>query len=963
MDLTEKRPSDALSDAHFRLMVESVKDYAIFLLDQDGIVRSWNEGARRIKGYSADEILGRHFSTFYPLEDVAAGKCDVELATALRDGSLEDHGWRLRKDGSPFWANVVITALKDSSGQPVGFAKVTRDMTDRTYRTFVQATNAIVWTADGSGKANADSPSWRAFTGQTEAEWLGLQGWEPVHPEDRPAAAAEWAAAKAEQRIFEAEFRLRRHDGVYVWMAARALPILNADGSTREWFGVNFDISSRKVAEARATEAIDRERLARGDAERAQSIWTTTLHSIGDAVIATDTEGRVTFMNPAAEAITAWTADEARGRPLPEVFPIFNEETRLPVANPVDKVLREGVVVGLANHTVLVRRDGTDVPIDDSAAPIIDSAGSMFGVVLVFRDVTEEKRDSARRDFLARAGETLAATLDYRESLVTIAQLAVPRLADWCAVEIIEPGEPASTQLAVAHIDPAKIEFARELGRRYPPDPHAATGVPNVIRTGRSELYPEIPRELLEAGAIDDEHRRIIDVLQLRSAMVVPLRGRERVFGALTFVYAESGRNYTEDDLAFAEELARRAAIVIERRKLEDERVALLEAERHAREQAELANRVKDDFLATVSHELRNPLQAILGWAWVLLQRDVPPDFREPLVTIERNARAQARLIEDILDVSRIISGKLRLELGQASVAQAIADAIEAARPTAETKGITLTSHLERGAEVYADQVRLQQIVSNLVSNAVKFTPDGGRVTVAAEPAGPNLRITVRDTGEGIDPEFLTAIFDPFRQVDASSTRRQGGLGLGLAIVHQLVVAHGGTVRAESAGKGQGSTFVVDLPASSGARPTGTDRRQDTARAGLRLPGTRVLVVDDQPDALELVDEILTEAGAMVLTARSANEAFDKLLDLRPDVLVSDIGMPEVDGFALIRRIRLLDTDRGGRTPAVALTAYASGDDAERCFASGFQTHLAKPVQPEQLVRVVANLAGLTIEG
>jgi PAS domain S-box-containing protein len=946
------------SNERFRLLVESVKDYAIFLLDREGRVASWNIGAERIKGYRAHEIIGRHFSTFYPPADVAGGKCEMELAVALREGRFEDHGWRVRKDGSQFWANVVITTLRDKSGRHVGFAKVTRDLTDLAYRAFVEATNAIVWTTDATGKPNADSPSWRAFTGQTEEEWRWLRGWDPLHPDDHATAGAAWASAKARGRPFESEFRLRRRDGVYVWMAARAIPFRNPDGGVREWFGVTFDISMRKAAEAVAADALDRERAARLDAERAQWLWTTTLRSIGDAVVATDVDGRVTFMNPLAEVLTGWTAEEACGKSLAEVFVLLDEETRQPEPNPFEKVAREGAIVGLANHTLLVRRDGTEVPTDNTAAPILDSAGSLFGLVLVFRDMTQEKRDATRREYLLRAGETLAAAGDYEEALTTIVELAVPRIADWCAVDILEPGQSASTQLAVAHADRAKVAFARELARRYPPDPRAQNGVPNVLRTGRSELYREIPAELLEAGAVDAEHLALIRQLDLRSAMVVPLRGRQRVFGAITFIYAQSQRRYGEDDLLFAEELARRAALVIERRKLEDERVGLLEAERRAREQAEVANRAKDDFLATASHELRNPLQAILGWSKLLLQRDLPPELRKPLLTIERNARAQARLIEDVLDVSRIISGKLRLELGRASVASAIADALEAARPAADAKEVALVSHVEPGAEIHADQVRLQQIVSNIVSNAVKFTPRGGLVSVDAENVGSVVRITVRDTGEGIDPSMLDDVFEPFRQEDATTTRRQGGLGLGLAIVRQLVLAHGGNVRAESKGKGHGSTFIVEFPVRTSVRPPDLDRRD--GRQAPRLPGTRVLVVDDQIDALDLIHEILSEAGAEVVTAQSAGEALQRLPDFRPDVLVSDIGMPDVDGYGFLRRVRLLGTSTG-RTPALALTAYAGGDDIERCFAAGFQNHLAKPIDPDQLVRVVANLAGLPL--
>ncbi len=944
---------DGPSDERFRVLVESIKDYAIFMLDPHGTIVSWNEGAKRIKGYDADEIIGKHFSIFYPADDAGASQRQLEIAA--REGRYEDNGWRVRKDGSKFWASVIITPLLDREGNVTGYAKVTHDMTDRAYRTFVEATNAIVWTTDSNGHPNADSPSWRAFTDQTEEDWRGLRGWDPVHPDDRARLAKSWGAAKLEKRMFEDEFRMRRGDGEYVWMAARAVPLFDTVGNLREWFGVTFDISARKRAEIDLAAALER-------AERAQARWTTTLHSIGDAVIATDVEGRVTFMNAIAETLTGWTLAEGQGHVLREVFPIVNEETRTRVEDPVARVLREGTIVGLANHTVLVRRDGTDIPIDDSAAPIRDGASNLFGVVMVFRDVSAEKRESARRAFLLRAGEELLASIDYRDSLAKIVQLAVPRLADWCAVDVLEPGASQSVQLAVAHVDPSKVTMARDLGRKYPPDPNATTGVPNVIRTGHSELYRVIPQELLEAAAIDDEHRKMIRRLQLRSAMVVPLRGRERIFGALTFVFAESGREYADDDLAFAEELARRAALVIERRKLEEERAKLLDAERRAREQADLANRAKDDFLATVSHELRNPLSAILGWAKLLLARDLPPDLREPVETIERNARSQTRLIEDMLDVARIISGKLRLDIGNANASQAIADAVEATERAAESKGVMIISHVEPDLELLADQVRLQQIVSNLIANAVKFTPRGGEITVTAEHVRSNLHIVVRDTGEGIEPNMLSAIFEPFRQEDASTTRHHGGLGLGLAIVRQLVLAHGGSVHAESEGKGRGATLVVEIPMQKISARFEPARIGEPAPGPLpKLGGTRVLVVDDDEDVVELIATILKEAGGGVEIARSSEEALAKVASVRPDVIVSDVGMPDVDGYELMRRVRGLSTSEGGRTPAIALTAYARREDAEKAFASGFQRHITKPIDPHRLVVAVANLAGLPL--
>ena len=712
-------------------------------------------------------------------------------------------------------------------------------------------------------------------------------------------------------------------------------------------------------------------RATRLEAEDEARRWfTTTLLSIGDAVIATDPAGLVTFMNPVAEALTGVSEVDARGTPLEEVFQIFAEATHDVVENPVAKVLREGPVVGLANHTVLRSKAGTEIPIDDSGAPIRNEQGELIGVVLVFRDVSREKAERARRDFLSQAGEALVSSLDFQATLSTVARLAVPIFADWCAIDVLEPGARVPYQAAVHHVDPKKLEFVRALGERYPPDPKAKTGAPEVIRSGKSELYAEIPRGLLDAAAKDEEHRKLIRQLGLRSAIVVPLSTHRHTLGAMTFVYAESNRRYGEEDLAFAEDFARRAAMAIENalvlREVEESRAQ----ERRLRADAEVASRAKDEFLAVVSHELRTPLNAILGWTVMLRAPNAAENLERGLAVIERNARAQAKLIDDVLDVSRIISGKLSLTLGSTVVADVIDASVETVTPAAQAKGITISANVAAEPIVItADAQRIQQVVWNLLSNAVKFTPKGGRIAVSATLVGSDVRIEVTDSGEGIRPEALAFVFEPFQQADASTTRRHGGLGLGLAIVKQLVVAHGGTVSAHSTGTGQGATFVVELPARSavpavalGSRPGTATKSQAPDPGAPRLDGLRLLVVDDEEDALTLVTRVLVTHGAEVFAVASAREALDKLPHLRPDVIVSDIGMPEEDGYALIRKIRALPADRGGRTPALALTAYARVEDAQRAFAAGYQLHMAKPIEPAQLAHVVANLGGLSLE-
>ena len=733
----------------------------------------------------------------------------------------------------------------------------------------------------------------------------------------------------------------------------------------------HFSEDDRKLADTLAQQCgqavLRAARLERE--EEARQWFTTTLKSIGDAVIATDAAGNVTFMNQVAIELTGWSDADARGRPLDEVFAIFSEETRKPVESPVAKVLREGAVVGLANHTLLRSKRGFEIPIDDSGAPIRNQRGDIVGVVLVFRDVTREKGERARREFLAKAGEALVSSLDYGTTLATIAKLAVPAIADWCAVEIVEPGATSSRRAAVAHVDPSKVRFAEEIGRRYPPDPHATSGVPQVIRSGKSELYREIPASLLEAAAQDEEHLRLIRELRLESGMVVPLRAHGRTHGALTFVYAESGRRYDEDDLAFAEDFARRAAMAIDNALALREVEASRAKEHRLRSDAEIASRAKDEFLAMVSHELRTPLNAILGWAVMLRRRSPSAENDRALAIIERNANAQAKLIEDVLDVSRIISGKLTLNLGPTNIADAVTAAMETVGPAAEAKHITIAAELGRDVPpITADADRVQQVVWNLLSNAVKFSPKGATVSLRAYRNGSEVCIEVKDSGEGIRPDALPYIFEAFQQADLSTTRRHGGLGLGLAIVKQLVQAHGGTVHAESDGDGKGALFVIVLPARS-AVPAITDGpRADaddpTAKTLLppRLDGLKVLVVDDEADALGLVREALRDWGAEVHTASSVAEAMTKFESVRPDVLVSDIGMPGEDGYSLVRRVRALSAAEGGRTPAVALTAYARAEDAQRAFAAGYQMHVPKPAPPEKLLNVVANLGGRSLE-
>ena len=388
---------------------------------------------------------------------------------------------------------------------------------------------------------------------------------------------------------------------------------------------------------------------------------------------------------------------------------------------------------------------------------------------------------------------------------------------------------------------------------------------------------------------------------------------------------------------------------------------------KQAIQQAEEASRLKDDFLATVSHELRTPLTAVLGWAHLLRSNNLDEAGRaRALETIARNALSQRQLIDDLLDVSRIIAGKLRLDVRPVEPSAFIDAAVEAVRPAAEAKEIRIQKIIDTGVgAVSGDPARLQQVVWNLLSNAIKFTPRGGRAQVRVEVVGSQIEISVTDTGQGISAEFLPFVFERFRQADMKTTRSHSGLGLGLAIVRQLVELHGGTVGVESPGEGRGATFVVKLPLLPIYQKPSQEERAHPAARNTQLPsecpddlaGVKMLVVDDEADTCDLLRSVLTQCGAEVTTAQSAAEALEIFGRVKPDVLISDIGMPGEDGYELMRKVRSLPKERGGRVPAVALTAYARAEDRLRALRAGYQMHVAKPIELAELVAIVASLA------
>ncbi|MDF5737346.1 MULTISPECIES: AAA family ATPase [unclassified Nostoc] len=744
----------------------------------------------------------------------------------------------------------------------------------------------------------------------------------------------------------------------------------------------------------------------------------------------------------------------------------------------------------------------------------------------------EAEADQQRAAFLAQVSATLASSLDYESTLASVANLVVPDFADWCGVDLLQDNQSIN-RVAVAHRDPEKVKLGWELYQLYPRKLDAPEGVPKVLRTGQSEMIAEISDAALAAAIPDPEYLRILRELGLKSCIILPLVARGRIFGAISFVTAESERRYSPADLSLAEDVAHRAAIAIDNARLYQEaqqaqrtaeraleriarlqsitaalselltpaqvsevivdqsmaalgascvlvallnkskteleivravgfnqdllntwrnfpidspsplaeavrtgqpiwaepiqnrvaryphlaqayaqydfeawisiplmvegwavggitlgfaqlqqlsgedqafilaiaqqcaqaiaRAHLYEAERTARSAAESANRIKDEFLAVLSHELRTPLNPILGWAKLMRSRKLDQATSDrALETIERNAKLQTQLIEDLLDVSRILQGKLNLNFEQINLVSVIVAAIETVRLSGEAKSIQIQTILESGVgPVLGDANRLQQVIWNILSNAIKFTPSGGQVKIKLEQVGPQLQICVTDTGKGIAPEFLPYVFDYFRQADGATTRKFGGLGLGLAIVHHLVELHGGTVQAESLGEGKGATFTVRLPClqdeSKGIKDT-KDNSSLVAAQSLPLSGLEILVVDDDADMRQFLPFMLEQYGATVTVAASAIAALTALSQSQPNLIISDIGMPEMDGYMLMQEVRSLEPEQGGTIPAIALTAYAGEIDHQQAIAVGFQLHISKPVDPEELVKAIVLL-------
>ena len=645
-------------------------------------------------------------------------------------------------------------------------------------------------------------------------------------------------------------------------------------------------------------------------AQRAVSFAASIVDSTDDVVIGKDLDGKIRSWNKAAERIYGYRAEEVIGRHISILLP----DDRPDDIQQIMATLKGGGRI-VNYETIRATKDGREINVSLTISPIRSAAGEVAHASTIARDITERKRSEQA---LFESREWLRMTM------------VGGRMGTW--TRDLDGGN--------------RVMWSPELESIFGLEPGEFAGTEEAFL---SFVHPEDRERLLTAVRRSIENRTDYDVefrYTPKGGGTGWMLGRGRAF------YDATGKPYR---------LAGLGMDITERKQAEEERQRLLSREQAARAEAESANRIKDEFLATVSHELRTPLNAIVGWTSMLRSDRLEPDqIAHAIEIIDRNAKAQAQLVDDILEVSRIVSGKVRLEVRPVELSQVIQGAIDSMRPAIESRKIQLTTVIDKTVgPVLGDADRLQQIVWNLLSNAVKFTPLDGRVEVQLRGIDSQVEIIVTDNGEGISPDFLPHVFDRFLQADGTITRQHKGLGLGLAIVRHLVELHGGSVHAESAGVGTGATFSVSFPLLTGSEESESDLAglQVSEKSGsASLKGLRILVVDDEQDARELVSTILQSVGANVRAVASAHEALAELREWLPDVLISDLEMPGEDGYSLIRQVRKLSAARGGSTLAVALTAHARAEDCEESLNAGFQLHVAKPVEPAKLMHALISL-------
>lgn len=980
----------------FQAKILAQVEDAVNVIDPRHRVLYWNDGAARLYGLEAAEALGRPLDEIYDYEWLNEGGREAVIA------ELDRVGWwqgeclhRLKHDGREILVDVSLSLMHEPGGGLTGFLAVIRDITARKRAEEVRArlegerdelllrlqqefketrrlqqrlhlqfermpVGAIVW--DEDFRVQSWNPAATTIFGFSTEEVMGHHAFKSiVPPETRPQVDAIWqrlltgdtTAHSINENITRDEKRI-----ICQWSNT---PLQEADGRIVGVLSMVHDITDRVYAE----EAL------RESEERLSGI----VNSAMDAIISINEAQTIQVFNPAAEKMFGYSSDEVLECSIDQLIsPHEGSESHISKDFWQKRLIAQEM--GALGTLYGVRANGEEFPIEASIAEMQQDGHKIFTVIL--RDITARRREEHAQHLLAKASESLNLSLDYASTLETIAQLCVPALAEMCVIDLVGRGvgvawpeeeEDSVRRVITRHADPSKDEVMHAL-LNYSPHFQAGSLLEKVVARKRPVFIERLDEETLNAAIHDKDHRALLKELAIQSCVLAPLVAHGLVIGMVSLCNSDARKPFSEHDRSLIEELMRRAALALENSHLYGQA-------QKAQQEAEAANRAKDEFLAVVSHELRTPLTPILGWVSMLMdeernQRLDAATREHALEAIQQAAEQQAQLIDDLLDVSRIISGTTRLHSQPMHLRPVVEAALNSARPAARKKNINLwTAFDPEMGMIEGDARRLQQIVANLISNAIKFTPPCGRIEVQLAEYSGRARLEVRDTGIGIEPEFLPRVFDRFSQSDASTSRLHGGLGLGLSIVRHLAELHGGIVEAASEGTDHGAVFTVSFPLLPRS-VQGTSSHSDYGSTSLPLPGSaerilsaipataltgrRLLVVDDEPATRDMLARVLGFAGAEVQTAESAASARQILARWKPDVLVSDIGMPDEDGYAFIRFVRSLHPVDGGTLPAIALTAYTRGADRDDALAAGYQKHVPKPVTPADLIALIAEL-------
>jgi PAS domain S-box-containing protein len=868
-------------------------------------------------GYSKEELLVKTFAEMTHVDDLPYDLNELrrllagEISTYLRQKRY------YRKDGSVVWGNLNVSLLRKADGSPDYFVSVIEDISARRhaeeklreseerFRNVADTAPVMIWIAGTDKLCTFVNKPWIDFTGRSIEKQLG-NGWvESIHPADRDRCLEIYLSCFDSRQSLEMEYRVRRYDGEYRWLLDHGIPLFSATGDFLGYMGSCIDITERREIEEALRESESRFRQLAESLP--QLVWTSRA------------DGWCDYLSPQWVAYTGIPESEQLGlRWLWMIHPDDRDRTliawnrAITTATPFDIEFR------------MLKNDGAYRWFKTRAVALRDSNGKIIKWFGSNTDIDDQKqvhtalRESQERlaGIVSSAMDAIITVDDYQ--YVVLFNEAAERMFGCRATEVI--GQPLD-RFIPERFRHVYVDYIRRVGEAD--GPSRAMGSLGTLSAQRSDGV-EFPIEA--------------------SISNVKVGGSQ--------LYTIILRDITE------------------RKRAEEEREQLA-LEQAARAAAEGASRSKDEFLAMVSHELRSPLNAILGYTRILRSGPDRIDMNKATAVIERSAKAQLQIIEDLLDSARIIAGKLRIEPGPIDVVHVLHGALDTVRAAAEMKGVTLVATFDEAPDVtFGDPTRLQQVVWNLLSNAIKFTPQGGRVELGMESDANLVRITVSDTGKGIEPEFLPFVFDRFRQADSSSARRYGGLGLGLSLVKHLVELHGGTISAKSGGGGSGSMFIVTLPRREPElTPTPAVASREVRREGalvleqtLSLDGVNVLVVDDQEEARVVLSQTLRDYGAQVTTASSGPEALALLSSSGakpPDVLILDIAMPDEDGYAVLKKVRALESSLGlkaGPTPAIALTAFGRSEDRLHALQAGFNMHVAKPVEPAELALVIASL-------